>query len=142
MLISFDRLECLLTPAASERRVIHFTALEHHERWQFLMQHDQPSAYAMKSYDITVLSSRRVFTFMLVVAGMLQEYERHLEEGHPDRGDTQRSIHVYNEITVRNTLPQRDHGTVYTLRQRDHGRCWSYRPSEHHGVELLALTWL
>ncbi|KAF0299516.1 Rho guanine nucleotide exchange factor 7 [Amphibalanus amphitrite] len=31
---------------------------------------------------------------------MLQEYERHLEEGHPDRGDTQRSIHVYNEITT------------------------------------------
>lgn len=32
---------------------------------------------------------------------MLQEYERHLEEGHPDRGDTQRSIHVYNDISVR-----------------------------------------
>ncbi|KAK8720944.1 hypothetical protein OTU49_013011, partial [Cherax quadricarinatus] len=31
-------------------------------------------------------------------AGMLQEYERHLEEGHPDRGDTQRSSHVYKEL--------------------------------------------
>ncbi|XP_071518166.1 rho guanine nucleotide exchange factor 7 isoform X1 [Panulirus ornatus] len=30
--------------------------------------------------------------------GMLQEYERHLEEGHPDRGDTQRSSHVYKEL--------------------------------------------
>ncbi|XP_047489051.1 rho guanine nucleotide exchange factor 7-like isoform X1 [Penaeus chinensis] len=31
-------------------------------------------------------------------AGMLQEYERHLDEGHPDRGDTQRSSHVYKEL--------------------------------------------
>ncbi|XP_066967640.1 rho guanine nucleotide exchange factor 7 [Macrobrachium rosenbergii] len=31
-------------------------------------------------------------------AGMLQEYERHLEEGHPDRGDTQRSSHVYKDL--------------------------------------------
>lgn len=30
--------------------------------------------------------------------GMLQEYQRHLEEGHPDRGDTQRSSHVYKEL--------------------------------------------
>lgn len=33
-------------------------------------------------------------------AGMLHEYERHLEEGHPDRGDTQRSAHVYKELAV------------------------------------------
>ena len=32
--------------------------------------------------------------------GMLQEYQRHLEEGHPDRGDTQRSSHVYKELAV------------------------------------------
>lgn len=31
-------------------------------------------------------------------AGMLQEYERHLEEGHPDKGDTQRSTYVYKEL--------------------------------------------
>lgn len=30
--------------------------------------------------------------------GMLQEYQRHLEEGHQDRGDTQRSTHVYKEL--------------------------------------------
>ncbi|KAG0722696.1 Rho guanine nucleotide exchange factor 7 [Chionoecetes opilio] len=30
--------------------------------------------------------------------GMLQEYQRHLEEGHLDRGDTQRSSHVYKEL--------------------------------------------
>lgn len=35
-------------------------------------------------------------------AGMLQEYERHLDEGHPDRGDTQRSSHVYKELAVLN----------------------------------------
>jgi len=32
--------------------------------------------------------------------GMLQELERHLDEGHPDRGDTQRSIPVYKDIWV------------------------------------------
>lgn len=34
-------------------------------------------------------------------SGMLQELERHLEESHPDRGDTQRSVVVYKEIAVR-----------------------------------------
>lgn len=34
-------------------------------------------------------------------SGMLQELERHVEESHPDRGDTQRSVAVYNEIAVR-----------------------------------------
>jgi hypothetical protein len=33
-------------------------------------------------------------------AGMLQELERHVEENHPDRGDTQRSISVYKDIAV------------------------------------------
>lgn len=33
-------------------------------------------------------------------SGMLQELERHLEESHPDRGDTQRSVVVYKEIAV------------------------------------------
>lgn len=33
--------------------------------------------------------------------GMLQELERHLEENHIDRGDTQRSVSIYKEIAVR-----------------------------------------
>ncbi|KAK9737844.1 RhoGEF domain [Popillia japonica] len=33
-------------------------------------------------------------------SGMLQELERHLEESHPDRGDTQRSVVVYKEIAA------------------------------------------
>lgn len=28
-------------------------------------------------------------------SAMLQELERHMESGHPDRGDTQRSVSVY-----------------------------------------------
>ncbi|XP_052120216.1 rho guanine nucleotide exchange factor 7 [Frankliniella occidentalis] len=31
-------------------------------------------------------------------ASMLQELERHVEENHPDRGDTQRSVSIYKEI--------------------------------------------
>lgn len=33
-------------------------------------------------------------------SAMLQELERHMEIGHPDRGDTQRSIVVYKDIAV------------------------------------------
>ncbi|KAJ3653769.1 hypothetical protein Zmor_013004 [Zophobas morio] len=33
-------------------------------------------------------------------SGMLQELERHVEECHPDRGDTQRSVAVYKEIAT------------------------------------------
>lgn len=34
-------------------------------------------------------------------SAMLQELERHMESGHPDRGDTQRSIAIYKDIAVR-----------------------------------------
>lgn len=34
-------------------------------------------------------------------SAMLQELERHTEKNHPDRGDTQRSVCVYREISVR-----------------------------------------
>lgn len=34
-------------------------------------------------------------------SAMLQELERHTEENHPDRGDTQRSVSVYKDIAVR-----------------------------------------
>lgn len=33
-------------------------------------------------------------------SGLLQELERHVEEYHPDRGDTQRSVSVYKDIAV------------------------------------------
>ena len=33
-------------------------------------------------------------------SGILQELERHIEENHPDRGDTQRSVSVYKDIWV------------------------------------------
>lgn len=34
-------------------------------------------------------------------SSMLQELERHLEESHADRGDTQRSVSVYKDIAVK-----------------------------------------
>lgn len=37
-------------------------------------------------------------------SAMLQELERHMESGHPDRGDTQRSISVYKEMAVCNHI--------------------------------------
>ena len=33
-------------------------------------------------------------------SGILKELERHIEESHPDRGDTQRSAALYSEIAV------------------------------------------
>ncbi|XP_066255071.1 uncharacterized protein RtGEF isoform X1 [Euwallacea similis] len=33
-------------------------------------------------------------------SGLLQELERHLEECHPDRGDTQRSVSIYKDIAT------------------------------------------
>lgn len=33
-------------------------------------------------------------------SAMLQELERHTDESHPDRGDTQRSVAVYKDIAV------------------------------------------
>lgn len=33
-------------------------------------------------------------------AGMLQELERHIEEFHSDRGDTQRSVAIFKDIAV------------------------------------------
>lgn len=35
-------------------------------------------------------------------SAMLQELERHMENSHPDRGDTQRSVSVYKDIAVSN----------------------------------------
>ena len=33
-------------------------------------------------------------------AGVAQEVEQHLEDDHPDRGDTQRSISFYKSVSV------------------------------------------
>lgn len=33
-------------------------------------------------------------------SAMLQELERHMESGHSDRGDTQRSVAIYKDIAV------------------------------------------
>lgn len=32
--------------------------------------------------------------------GCLQELERHMEEFHPDRGDTQRSVFIFQNLAV------------------------------------------
>lgn len=48
---------------------------------------------------LTVLLSKP-FRRLEKYSGMLQELERHVEESHPDRGDTQRSVAVYKEIAV------------------------------------------
>jgi Rho guanine nucleotide exchange factor 7 len=48
---------------------------------------------------LTVLLSKP-FRRLEKYSGMLQELERHVEECHPDRGDTQRSVAVYKDIAT------------------------------------------
>lgn len=39
-------------------------------------------------------------------SGSLQELERHMEEFHQDRGDTQRSVFLYQQLAVRKKAPR------------------------------------
>ncbi|XP_060847442.1 rho guanine nucleotide exchange factor 7 isoform X3 [Rhopalosiphum padi] len=47
---------------------------------------------------VLTVSLSKPFRRLDKYSGMLQELERHLEESHVDRGDTQRSISIYKEI--------------------------------------------
>lgn len=49
---------------------------------------------------VLTVSLSKPFRRLDKYSGMLQELERHLEESHVDRGDTQRSISIYKEIAV------------------------------------------
>ncbi len=40
-------------------------------------------------------------------AGSAQELEQHLEDDHPDRGDTQRSVGFYKNVAVRKTFEEK-----------------------------------
>lgn len=45
-------------------------------------------------------SLSKPFTRLDKYSALLKELERHTEESHSDRGDTQRAISVYREIAV------------------------------------------
>lgn len=49
---------------------------------------------------VLTVSLSKPFRRLDKYSGMLQELERHLEENHVDRGDTQRSVSIYKEIAV------------------------------------------
>ncbi|XP_050528412.1 rho guanine nucleotide exchange factor 7 [Daktulosphaira vitifoliae] len=49
---------------------------------------------------VLTVSLSKPFRRLDKYSGMLQELERHLEENHVDRGDTQRSVSVYKEIAA------------------------------------------
>lgn len=49
---------------------------------------------------VLTVSLSKPFRRLDKYSGMLQELERHLEESHVDRGDTQRSVSIYKEIAV------------------------------------------
>lgn len=49
---------------------------------------------------VLTVSLSKPFRRLEKYSGMLLELERHIEENHIDRGDTQRSISIYKEIAV------------------------------------------
>lgn len=49
---------------------------------------------------VLTVSLSKPFRRLEKYSGMLLELERHIEENHVDRGDTQRSISIYKEIAV------------------------------------------
>ncbi|XP_025425761.1 rho guanine nucleotide exchange factor 7 isoform X2 [Sipha flava] len=49
---------------------------------------------------VLTVSLSKPFRRLDKYSGMLQELERHLEENHIDRGDTQRSVSIYKEIAA------------------------------------------
>lgn len=49
---------------------------------------------------VLTVSLSKPFRRLEKYSGMLLELQRHLEEYHVDRGDTQRSISIYKEIAV------------------------------------------
>jgi hypothetical protein len=65
-------------------------------------------------------------------AGMLQELERHVEENHPDRGDTQRSVSVYKDIAVSVHYAFNQSSVHHQITN-----CLWYSMSHHHVPRLM-----
>jgi len=64
---------------------------------------------------VLTVSLSKPFRRLDKYSGMLQELERHLEESHVDRGDTQRSISIYKEIAVCRFLHQLKYFFLFVL---------------------------
>lgn len=118
---SNDRIGRLFLTKAATMKCIHQAYCAAHPRAIVILDKhsEQLEAYMERqgaaSPGLLVLTTglSKPFRRLDKYAAMLQELERHMESGHPDRGDTQRSISIYKDIAV-------GHST------------WSYKVSKRH----------
>ncbi|GAB6026277.1 Rho guanine nucleotide exchange factor 7, variant 2 [Chamberlinius hualienensis] len=68
--------------------------------------------------------------------GLLLELEHHVEESHPDRGDTQRAAHVYNDISEACSKARRQREMELEILQNNI-RCWEGEEPEKLGDIIL-----
>lgn len=105
---SNDRIGKLFLTKAATMKCIHQAYCAAHPRAIVILDKhsEQLGAYMERqgaaSPGLLVLTTglSKPFRRLDKYAAMLQELERHMESGHPDRGDTQRSICIYKDIAV------------------------------------------
>lgn len=105
---SNDRIGKLFLSKAATMKCIHQAYCAAHPRAIVILDKysEQLEAYMERqgaaSPGLLVLTTglSKPFRRLDKYAAMLQELERHMESGHPDRGDTQRSISIYKDIAV------------------------------------------
>ncbi|XP_031617404.1 uncharacterized protein LOC116337171 isoform X2 [Contarinia nasturtii] len=103
---SNDRIGKLFLSKAATMKCIHQAYCAAHPRAIVILDKhsEQLEAYMERqgaaSPGLLVLTTglSKPFRRLDKYAAMLQELERHMESGHPDRGDTQRSISIYKDI--------------------------------------------
>ncbi|XP_055295327.1 uncharacterized protein LOC129565025 isoform X2 [Sitodiplosis mosellana] len=103
---SNDRIGKLFLTKAATMKCIHQAYCAAHPRAIVILDKhsEQLEAYMERqgaaSPGLLVLTTglSKPFRRLDKYAAMLQELERHMESGHPDRGDTQRSISIYKDI--------------------------------------------
>ncbi|XP_046401861.1 rho guanine nucleotide exchange factor 7 isoform X2 [Ischnura elegans] len=96
----------LFLSSAQVLKTVHTNYCAGHPRAVCLLEkyRDELGAYmesrgaALPGLLVLTTGLSRPFRRLDKYAGMLQELERHLGEGHPDSGDTQRSVSIYGEV--------------------------------------------
>uniref|UniRef100_T1J452 Rho guanine nucleotide exchange factor 7 n=1 Tax=Strigamia maritima TaxID=126957 RepID=T1J452_STRMM len=101
-----QRVGGIFIQSASQLKNLHLAYCGNHPKAVTVLEkfRDELSTFmesqGAQSPGVMVLTTglSKAFRRLEKYSGLLQEIERHMEESHADRGDTQRAIHVYREI--------------------------------------------
>lgn len=95
-----QRVGKFLLNLAPKVKSIHETYCSGHPRAAFVINKHEEELLKLLSGSVLTLTSglSKPFRRIEKYPNHLQELERHLEESHPDRGDTQRAVCVYKDI--------------------------------------------